>query len=53
VKDPGGGFATPERPPHPGQPDGWGLLLVQRMADRWGVTSNATSEVWFELLRAS
>jgi anti-sigma regulatory factor (Ser/Thr protein kinase) len=53
VKDPGGGFSPPERVPHPGQPYGWGLLLVQRVADRWGIDTNDHTEVWFELRRAS
>jgi anti-sigma regulatory factor (Ser/Thr protein kinase) len=32
---------------------GWGLFLVQRLADRWGVTHDGSSKrVWFELRRA-
>ena len=32
---------------------GWGLFLVQRLANRWGVTRDGPSKrVWFELLRA-
>jgi anti-sigma regulatory factor (Ser/Thr protein kinase) len=32
---------------------GWGLFLVQRLADRWGVTHDGPSKrVWFELRRA-
>jgi anti-sigma regulatory factor (Ser/Thr protein kinase) len=33
--------------------DGWGLFLVQRLANTWGVKSDGASKrVWFELLRA-
>jgi len=49
VEDPGTGF----RPaPETGLVDGaqgWGLLLVERMADRWGVVASDTTLVWFEL----
>jgi anti-sigma regulatory factor (Ser/Thr protein kinase) len=32
---------------------GWGLFLVQRLADRWGVKHDGPSKrVWFELRRA-
>jgi anti-sigma regulatory factor (Ser/Thr protein kinase) len=31
---------------------GWGLLLVERLADRWGVgAGEGTTSVWFELRR--
>lgn len=33
---------------HPGEDGGWGLNLVQRVADRWG-TSPSPTHVWFEL----
>jgi anti-sigma regulatory factor (Ser/Thr protein kinase) len=50
VTDPGGGFG-PALPPHPDaeRPAGWGLYLVDRLADRWGVTSDGETLVWFEL----
>jgi hypothetical protein len=33
-----------------GDTGGWGLLLVDRIADRWAVTSTATGTcVWFEI----
>ena len=28
---------------------GWGLVLVQQLADRWGVIRNDPNFVWFEL----
>ena len=32
---------------------GWGLVLVQRLAPKWGVKKdNGTKRVWFELQRA-
>lgn len=47
VIDPGDGFV-------PGAPrseavGGWGLMLVDELADRWGVTRNGSTHVWFEL----
>jgi anti-sigma regulatory factor (Ser/Thr protein kinase) len=51
VTDPGGGFEPPSRSPRPGHPSGWGLFLVQRLADRWGVSSDGRTGVWLELHR--
>jgi anti-sigma regulatory factor (Ser/Thr protein kinase) len=53
VTDPGDGFDLPlgEDPP-PDSPSGWGLYLVDRIADRWGVEGNDTTTVWFELARS-
>jgi anti-sigma regulatory factor (Ser/Thr protein kinase) len=51
VTDPGAGFER--RPPEPRleseDPGGWGLVLVDRLADRWGVERGAGTCVWFEL----
>jgi anti-sigma regulatory factor (Ser/Thr protein kinase) len=30
-------------------PGGWGLVIVDRLADRWGVSRNGHTCVWFEL----
>jgi len=49
VSDPGGGFEPAPRPPTASQASGWGLYLVDRIADRWGVLSKDRNEVWFEL----
>ena len=49
VTDPGVGFDRPPDVPSPGDPSGWGLYLVEQMADRWGVDRNGVTEVWFEL----
>jgi anti-sigma regulatory factor (Ser/Thr protein kinase) len=47
VIDHGSGFAA--RAKRAAESGGWGLRLVERLADRWGVrrTANATC-VWFE-----
>jgi anti-sigma regulatory factor (Ser/Thr protein kinase) len=52
VSDPGPGFAPPERTRATDEPGGWGLVLVERVADRWGVDHDGRSSVWFELARA-
>jgi anti-sigma regulatory factor (Ser/Thr protein kinase) len=46
VEDAGGG--RPARDPEPGPAGGWGLLLVEEAADRWGVVDGSTN-VWFEV----
>jgi anti-sigma regulatory factor (Ser/Thr protein kinase) len=48
VVDQGRGFslATDRLDPH--TPGGWGLHLVERLADRWG-RYRLSSRVWFEL----
>jgi anti-sigma regulatory factor (Ser/Thr protein kinase) len=48
VSEPGNGFER--RPRRNGQEGGWGLLLVDALADRWGVSSsNGSTSVWLEL----
>lgn len=51
VTDAGPGFDPPRRRPRPGEESGWGLFLVERLADRWGVDRDGRTRVWFELLR--
>jgi serine/threonine-protein kinase RsbW len=51
VHDPGGGFVPSAPSPDPVRPSGWGLYLVAELADRWGVDSDDTTLVWFELDR--
>lgn len=49
VADEGPGF-RPEIPPEePGRAGGWGLRLVDELADRWGVAESDGSRVWFEI----
>lgn len=50
VADPGPGF-TPADPPRPRAVGGLGLVIVDRVSDRWG-TSDDGRRVWFELNRA-
>lgn len=50
VYDAGEGF-TPAAPPRPREDSGWGLYLVERIANRWGVRGNDTTCVWFEIDR--
>jgi len=51
VHDPGGGFVPTAPAPDPARPSGWGLYLVAELADRWGVDSDESTLVWFELDR--
>lgn len=50
VEDRGRGFTL--RPPRrrPIQREsGWGLTIVERVAERWGVVQNGSTVVWFDL----
>ena len=49
VSDPGGGFEAVSRLPTASESSGWGLYLVDRIADRWGVITKDRNEVWFEI----
>jgi anti-sigma regulatory factor (Ser/Thr protein kinase) len=50
VTDSGPGFEPdPEPTPHLDRPGGWGLCLVNRLADRWGVERDDGTAVWFEI----
>ncbi|MEA2168227.1 MAG: hypothetical protein QOF76_1527, partial [Solirubrobacteraceae bacterium] len=52
VSDPGRGFRKPSvKAPPDDQPGGRGLLIVERLASRWGVSPGRTTRVWFELDR--
>ena len=50
VSDEGLGFTPPAPDRDPLKGEGWGLLLVRRMAARWGIASGRTL-VWFEIDR--
>ena len=52
VSDSGPGFAPCGRERSIDEPGGWGLVLVERMAARWGVEHDDGTSVWFELARA-
>ena len=51
VFDHGRGFGKPvARRPNPESDGGWGLFLVDRVADRWGFEATAAGvRVWFEI----
>jgi anti-sigma regulatory factor (Ser/Thr protein kinase) len=54
VTDPGPGFEPECKPqPHRDRPGGWGLCLVDRLADRWGVDAGDATAVWFEMDRGA
>jgi anti-sigma regulatory factor (Ser/Thr protein kinase) len=52
VRDLGPGFAPMERSKDLDEPGGWGLVLVESIAKRWGVERDSGTRVWFELARA-
>jgi anti-sigma regulatory factor (Ser/Thr protein kinase) len=47
VSDGGPGFDPQVRPSREG-PSGWGLYLVDYLADRWGITRDGSNTLWFE-----
>jgi anti-sigma regulatory factor (Ser/Thr protein kinase) len=50
VVDQGVGFEIPEIVrERSDQMAGWGLLLVNRLANDWGVVNDGVTKVWFEL----
>ena len=51
VTDHGPGFEPGARAPSRDSASGWGLYLVDHLADRWGVTKTHGTSVWFELDR--
>jgi anti-sigma regulatory factor (Ser/Thr protein kinase) len=51
VRDEGPGFSARPPLPNENQRSGWGLQLVEQMADGWGVQPGVPNCVWFELTR--
>jgi len=49
VHDPGRGFELKPPPDDPLRASGWGLVLVEELADRWGVDHHPRTRVWFEM----
>jgi anti-sigma regulatory factor (Ser/Thr protein kinase) len=49
VCDSGTGFDPRPRLKGQSKAGGWGLFLVERLADRWGVARNGFTRVWFEI----
>jgi anti-sigma regulatory factor (Ser/Thr protein kinase) len=50
VNDKGMAFG-PRPAPTPDRPGGWGLHIVERIADRWGIDTHEGTSVWFEIDR--
>jgi anti-sigma regulatory factor (Ser/Thr protein kinase) len=54
VCDEGHGFAEPDEPsPRADGSGGYGLVLLDRLADRWGTNHNGSFCVWFEVERGA
>jgi anti-sigma regulatory factor (Ser/Thr protein kinase) len=53
VMDSGPGFELREPIPDTQTDSGWGLFLVNQMADRWGVEKAQDNCVWFEIDHAN
>jgi anti-sigma regulatory factor (Ser/Thr protein kinase) len=52
IHDAGPGFEAPPTPGSLYQESGWGLYLVSRIADRWGISTDAAgTTVWLEIAR--
>jgi serine phosphatase RsbU (regulator of sigma subunit)/integral membrane sensor domain MASE1/anti-sigma regulatory factor (Ser/Thr protein kinase) len=51
VTDRGPGFDPGAPAPAPDRESGWGLYLLDRLADRWGIERKGVTTVWFELDR--
>ena len=51
VRDNGPGFERPKVELKPEADAGWGLFLVEQIADAWGVDSDERA-VWFEIRRS-
>lgn len=49
VHDPGHGFKHQPPPDDPLRASGWGLVLVEELADRWGIDHHPRTRVWFEM----
>ncbi len=49
VHDPGNGFELEAPPDDPLRASGWGLVLVEELADRWGIDHHPRTRVWFEM----
>ena len=55
IANPGSPFEPVQREEDPASDDGWGLFLVDRISDSWGVVEEeaGTQRVWFELRRST
>ena len=53
VVDDGPGFAPDATPGPVEEPGGWGLYMVDSLADRWGVDATEGTRVWLEMTPAA
>ena len=53
IRDAGDSFVERAPPTDPLQEGGWGLHLVDVLADRWGIRHGGSTEVWAELDRST
>jgi anti-sigma regulatory factor (Ser/Thr protein kinase) len=53
VVDQGPGFDPTPKAIRPDDDAGWGLFLLEQLADRWGMDRSEATTVWFELDRSS
>jgi anti-sigma regulatory factor (Ser/Thr protein kinase) len=52
IADGGSGFEPDAPEPDPTRASGWGLYLVEQLADRWGVEpADPGTLIWFEIDR--
>lgn len=49
ISDQGPGFEPGRPEPSPGGENGWGLFMVDKISDRWGVLRKEPTSVWFEI----
>jgi anti-sigma regulatory factor (Ser/Thr protein kinase) len=49
VRDTGRGFVLSPRTTETADDSGWGLYLVSKIAERWGMSSDGGTTVWFEI----
>jgi anti-sigma regulatory factor (Ser/Thr protein kinase) len=53
VRDGGHGFEHDWRRSEGAEPGGWGLMLVEDLADSWGIEDEPSTTVWFEITHAA
>jgi anti-sigma regulatory factor (Ser/Thr protein kinase) len=51
IRDHGKGFRAAPVPAEQRGEGGWGLMILDRLAARWGVRKGPPTSVWFELAR--
>ena len=51
VTDDGPGFEPDASRPDEDEVSGWGLFLIDQLAERWGVVQEKGTTVWFEVTR--